>query len=121
MDILKREHRRLWPKGVFKVKQKQHGHQDHRHMMMPAPPADDLVFIQSGQAFAVLQGALDPIASRLPFRQAGRLGWLGIGKAVFGLRAVQFLAYAWCLIGGTFTQIRTAISIGRWKIRCRSR
>ena len=73
MNILKGEHGGLGLKGAFELKQKQHGQQDHRHMVVPAAPADDWVFIQTGQAFGILQGALDPIAARLPLGQeAGR-------------------------------------------------
>ena len=93
MHILKGKHGGLGLKGAFELKQKQHGQQDQGHMVVPAAPADDLVFIQAGQAFGILQGTPDPIAARLPLGQEAGLGFLRIEEAVFGLRAVQLLAY----------------------------
>src|SRR4051812_42692712 len=62
-------------------------------MMMPAPPASDLVFVEPHLSFRLLEAGLDrPAARRNPAEQEQRHSWWRVGQVQLELTAIGIAA-----------------------------
>src|SRR5437868_2408180 len=62
-------------------------------MMVPAPPATDLVFVEPNLSFCLLEAGLDrPAARRNPAEQEQRHPWGSVGQVQLELTAIGIAA-----------------------------
>ncbi len=75
------------------LKEKEQGHHDQRHVVMPSLPTAGLVLGHSGLSLGVLKSALDPVALTLDLGEPACRGFSGcITQAVFQARRIAGIA-----------------------------